>query len=607
MKPLTAFFLCSLTALALKAASASQGEGRATFLALAKANDGHIHDRLTKPPVDSAYFDARGDIGWTMAMAASYGCKDSSYYHDASLIPIMSALVAEMASHQLDDGLYDQGNLDSPPDTAFLATVACKAQALLEADSSAATQGVRDQLRRLILKAADGIASGGIHTPNHRWEVSACLAEANALYPSRKLSDRIEQWLAEGIDIDSDGMYAERSPHYTAAVVNPAILNLAVLLHRPSLLGPIRKNLETTLFLVEPNGDLETVASRRQDQSPAYIKKVWDYYIPYRYLAIADSNSRFSAMAEWIQKNEFSALTDEPAYMNSAFVAFLLMPELQRDLPAADPEPTPTTFSKLFPLAKLARQRNGAVTATIFGGNDRHTIDAYGSGLSTNPSFFKMRKGAVVLEAVRMTPGFFSTGFFYSDRLEQSGGVLRLGETRRVAYHLPLPREFRRPDGIYALTPDGRYYSKLDFPDRPSDFKELAMAVSVEQAGGGYDITFDVSGRSSVPVTIELTFRSGGTFTGVEPMTAPPSGPRGHGGEPSLRRQGPPKDSYTLKAGSGTYTVGTDHLTFGPGTYTQYPGHMESETLLGSDIMKIDGQKVYLTGRSPLHYTLALR
>ena len=44
----------------------------------------------------------------------------------------------------------------------------------------------------------------------------------------------LAEWLAEGIDQDADGQFAERSPAYTAKVVNPALLTLVEELHRPN-------------------------------------------------------------------------------------------------------------------------------------------------------------------------------------------------------------------------------------------------------------------------------------------------------------------------------------------------------------------------------------
>ena len=88
-----------------------------------------------------------------------------------------------------------------------------------------------------------------------------------------------------------------------------------------------------------------------------------------------------------------------------------------------------------------------------------------------------------------------------------------------VPYHLPLPQRYRRADGNYALGSEGRFYSKMDFPHRPKQYKVLETSITIRQVGdSGFDLAFDVDGPAT-SLTIELCFRSGGTLTGVVPAT----------------------------------------------------------------------------------------
>jgi hypothetical protein len=68
-------------------------------------------------------------------------------------------------------------------------------------------------------------------------------------------------------------------------------------------------------------------------------------------------------------------------------------------------------------------------------------------------------------------------------------------------------------------------------------------------------------------------------------------------------------DCYQLHEGLGSYTVGHDTITFGPGTGCVEPVHMdpgERYTFLRGNLTP-DGLRVYLTGRSPIRYRLVMR
>ena len=571
--------------------------------ALMAINDTQVEVALERPlaPRGSG-MENRTNGARLSALAASYTSMVSRFHHDARLLPALNSLVEVMQNNQLPDGLYDSGNLDSPPDSAFILETLCQAQRQLLEDASPSITALRERLRAVILKTAEGVRAGGIHTPNHRWHVCAALAHVHRLYPDPKWVARIDDWLGEGIDLDADGQYAERSPHYTAEVVNPALMTLALLLDRPALLEPVRRSLEAQLYLLEPDGELETVASRRQDQRAGAREFIWAHYIAYRLLALRDNNGVFAAVTRWIER-DFLANTMVTRSPNAPLAQWLDFSELARALPAS--KALPETYSHVFSQMALARVRRGSTTATIYGGSDASTGLGLGSGLATNPTFFKFRKGAAVLESVRMTPAFFSTGFFYSNGLHLAEGRYRLQQTVNVPYHLPLPAAYRNKQGDYKLSDDGRYFSKLDFEHRPKQFRTLRSTVEVVERHGGYDLEFAVDGPVGVLVTVELTFRRNGKLEGVAALP--------ESGDPRNNRSGAiasedRADSSSLTHGTGKFTAGADTIEFGPGTSAGAPGRMEGEDYTWiNGHLRTQGQRVYLTGVTPFRYTLTLR
>ncbi|WP_328329857.1 hypothetical protein OHA70_07205 [Kribbella sp. NBC_00382] len=569
--------LGALSAGALPAGSAAASGGTdETFLTLLTTrNEAQIPLVLDsyRNTADSVRTNARK----ARRLVSGYVWERSARHHDGALIEPLEFLVERLATLQHDDGTYDIGNLHSPPDSAFAVQDLCLIWALLDADDQAATEPSRVALGRIIRKAGPALAAGGVHTPNHRWEVSAALARVNHLFPDRRYVARIDDWLDEGIDATPDGIYSERSATYASEVTNPSLLTIAWLRHKPELIPFVRRNLAATLFLLEPNGEVDTIASRRQDQTR--VRDSWWYLTQFRELALHDQDGRFATVAKEIERSGAGELGD--------FLAEVLeRPDLAARLPAA--APAPADFVHEFPAQQLARIRRGSRTATLFGGTDFHDIPVIASGLSTNPTFFKFRTGAAILDSVRLSPQFFSTGHFRSDGLHRSGDrSFRLADEVKVPYHLPLTKRYRRSDGAYALTGEGRFYASMDFPHRPKQYRTLRTAVTVTEAGAGFDLTFDLSG-SEVPFAIELCFRPGGTLTGVEQLDA--------------------AGNYQLVDGTGAYTVGADRIEFGPGNgsarVTMDPG--ERYTQLNGSLTP-DGLRVYLTGRSPARYTLHLR
>jgi len=565
-------------------------------------------NNLQIPAVLSSYQQQIDSLASPRALAQSALRLVSAYvnprgqnFHSPALLGPLEVLLDALADRQNPSGLYDIGNLDSPPDTSFVISDLGLGYDLLGQDAEPATMAARENYAAIMRRSARSLAEGGVHTPNHRWEICKALAHLHHLWPSRLLISRINDWLGEGIDQDAEGEYSERSPNYASEVTNRSLVTIARLAHKPRLLDNVRRNLALTLYRLEANGEVETVQSRRQDQNG--IQDVWKYLMHFRELALKDRDRRFAAVAEQIIDRVVAA---PQSFATSGFSVgeflseALAYPELTAVLPR--PLEPVTRYEKFFRGSQLVRIRRDTTTASIFGGTDWHNrrLDPVGqsiaireiaSGLSTNPTFFKLRKGAAFLDSVRMSPRFFGTGHFRSHGVIAHQGGWRLSDQVEVPYHLPLPRRYRHRDGNYVLGSEGRFYAKMDFPHRPKQYLVLNTSITITQIGdSAFDLDFDVDGPAT-SLTIELCFRSGGSLTGVVPAS-------GDG-------------NFQLVDGEGAYTVGADTITFGPGNgggvrqpIAMDPG--EKYTYLGGSLIP-PGQRVYITGEVPFRYTLRLR
>ena len=545
-------------------------------------NDAKVKSLLDKGMLNSTIriSNFRPLAGAITVMTASISHSESVYYKSKVVAEQLNQLMDVMLKEQYPDGTLDAGgNRQSPPDTAFILEYICPAAAVLNLEKQKDLDGLRDKFKTFIVNAGEAMATGGVHTPNHRWVVSAALANINSLYPDAKYVRRIEQWLAEGIYIDADGHYLERSGVYSG-VIDKALITMAKLLNKPELLDIVQKNLTAYYYHTEPNGDLVTLDSRRQDQFMDI--NVSKYYLQYRYMAIHTGNPIFVYMAKLIE-NLPDFTTDT---LSGSLLFFMENRELQQPLPAvANVE---HNYEKFFALSNLARIRRDKTAITLFGGNDKPVMIV--SGRSSNPNFLAYRKGDAILKYMRLSTSFFRLGYFSADGMVKEENKYILKETKEGDYYQPLAEEFRKPDGDYALSPsqDGRFWNKMEFGSRTkSNVKTQITVIEVTENNGSLDIDFKVDGPPNVEVTIEMCFKEGSTITGAEKDV---------------------KGNYFLNSGLGQLAMGADTIQFGPGKVEHRSiNNLDSEEYTyHQGTLRTDGVHVYITGFTPFHHKMTI-
>lgn len=482
--------------------------------------------------------------------------------------------VRHLATRQSPGGTFVGGdNVLSPPDSAFTVNDVCDALELLAPHRATvpAAAALADDLDAIVHRATPALLTGGVHTPNHRWEIAAALARVHRLHPAAALLDRIDAWLAEGPDIDADGLWSERSPNYASAVSGPSFLVLAAVLDRPALLDPVRRSLDATLALLLPDDTVETVQSRRQDQSQPFgigpfAPLLW-------HVAVLDGRGDLAAVAARAAVAE----TWQPA---AVAARSMTDPLLGRPLPEPVAlAPAVHTFAD----ARLVHVREPDRSVVLFAGSDVPAQGHVRSGLANSPTFLRVVVGSVVLSDVRLSREFFGLGPFRPTALESLGdGRFRLTETVSAGYHQPLPASDRQPDGRYPLADEGRFSAAMAFGTRSVDTVVLSTTVDVAVTPDAVVLDVVTEG-AEVPWSLQLTFRTGGTLTGVE--TDAVTGER------------------VLAEGTGSYRVGSDVVTFGPGNGAG-PGQPAGYTpgqdyafLGGTDRPR--GEHVHVTGRAP--------
>jgi hypothetical protein len=470
---------------------------------------------------------------------ASLECPQSKFHGDRTLAQRIGLAAKFLQRSQSAEGFVDllSTNFNSPPDTGFLVHNVASAAAVANRYNDGEMVRV---LRPFLVKAADGLSVGGVHTPNHRWVVSAALAQVNSVFPNPAYVRRIDQWLAEGIDIDEDGQYTERSTVTYNTVVNRALVVMAAKLGRQELLEPVRANLQAMLYLLHPDGEVVTEVSRRQDQ---FVRGTMaGYWFSLLYLAIHDRDTRMAALAR------------NAGGERVTLSALLEYPELAGPLPEAGP--LPDDYEKLLPAIGLARIRRGSYDATVV--------------LSGNSRFLSLRGSGAVVQAVRFATSFFGKGQFDPQSGAKEGKGYSLRQSLEAPYYQPL-------DPPQRVTPAN--WSALRSHRKVSQVCRLEQTAFVEETHGGFAVRIESRGTPGVPLAVEISLREGGKLEGCRP--AP--------------RQA---DAWILEKDFATYRVNGGAIRFGPGAAP----HLQTQ-LRGTEA-KLPGTSVYITGYTPFTHTI---
>ena len=441
--------------------------------------------------------------GAAETFAASFVHPQSTFHHDGALLDRIRLAAGFLERSQSPQGNIDllTTNFNSPPDTGFVVHGVATAAAIGRRHGA---EEIARLLQPFLVRAGAGMAEGGIHTPNHRWVISSALAQVHELFPDARFVHRIDEWLAEGIDIDRDGQFTERSTLTYNAVTDRALLVMADKLKRPELLDPVRQNLRALMYLLHADGEVVTEISRRQDQ---YTRGGTNgYWFPLTYLAVKDQDRQLATLA---RRSEGGARLS----------ALLEYPDLSQPLPNG--APLPDNFEQSFPDAGIARIRRGPLSATlVLGGSSR---------------IFTLRYGDAVVEGVRVATSFFGKGQFIPETVERRGRVYVFRQSLEAPYYQPLPQT------ITAET-----WGPTRAQRRRTEVGHLEQSAEITEMTNGFQVRLRAEGTTGVPLSVEICLREGGSLQGCRALNATPG-------------------SYILQDGTGTYRAGANEIRFGPG------------------------------------------
>lgn len=502
------------------------------------------HDSVVSPGATS---------GLIQYLMTGYVSEESKYYKSKDILMRMEMAAEGLVNLQHEDGTIDllSTNFHSTPDLGFTIYPLVHAYQMMLQHKKLDFGTFPVTIKKYLLNAGKALSVGGIHTPNHRWVVSGALAWLYSFFPNETYRSRVDQWMAEKIDIDPDGQYHERSTSVYTPITNRSLLVMAQKMGYTELYDVIRKNLDMTFYFVRSTGEIATESSKRQDK---YVQSdMSKYYLAYNYLALQDKDARYAGMVKYIEETV-------PIEHLSYMLPHLLTDE-QLMQPLADGEPLPTNYHKYFKYSDMARIRRGDVDMSI---------------ITDNPIFLTYFKGEAALEAVRLSSAFFGKGQFSSQQMERvDENTYKLTSTIFGPYYQPLPKE--------KLPAEGEAWGQVSRTEREqSEVQKLMVTILVKEHNGKATVNVKVDGPKNLPVTLELGFRTGGELRNVIP------------------RQRIDQAFMAIPGEFAIYKYNEDEIRVGPGVI------QHNWTQLRGALPKLEADCLYFTNYAPCEFEFTL-
>ncbi|THF74302.1 hypothetical protein [Cohnella fermenti] len=346
-----------------------------------------------------------------------YAHPESPYYRNTDMLGTIRLQIRFLLRAQLPSGCISlhNCNIDSPPDTGFSVHFAALCVHILDRMNDGEAAELAQELRLYLQRTIPGLLAGGIHTPNHRWVLCGALALLYELFGDERLRARADSFLAEGLDINPDGEWTERSNAIYNAVCAIFLYQTARVFGYAHLYEPIARNLRMMQYMLHPRSIIATEYSSRQDRGEI-MKLNAGYYVAFSLMASQNADPLFHSFA---REALLSLHTGGEALLYRMF----LRKEMSAELPL---QPLPDRYEVF-----LNRERTAPVTGTI---PYRRTAFHAGSPLirfrrgelsvtvmAGQPEFLYLQYGQARLLGVRLALGWFGVAGTPFAAIKQTG------------------------------------------------------------------------------------------------------------------------------------------------------------------------------------------
>jgi hypothetical protein len=487
---------------------------------------------------------------------ACYLNADSRYHEDPAIVQGAALSLGYLERCQNPDGTFDftPANFRSPPDTAFIVHSLVAACDLLARSESTMLMRLRERLLGILGAAAGGMAGIGFHTPNHRWALAAALVSCQRLLGDTSYRVAADRLLAEGIDSNEYGEYAERSAGNYNHVNNEQMITLADAYTDPAYLSHAVRNLEMMQCYVEPDGAVFTGNSTRQDRGvTTYLDAYWyHYYLLGRRLGRDD----FLSIARRIMTEVVISGRPAPYCLDR-----LMLEGAPIDYGAAY-VPACVTYEKHHRDSGIVRIRRDRWSCTLLADTDR---------------FFHFRSGGLAA-SLRLCVTYFQMREFKTPVVDRANDTYRLCCLMKGWYYLPFDEH-----------PGTSDWWRMDHTKRrKTTGPDLSFTVTVTQlpAGDGVELATVVTGWERVPLRFEITLDPGAQVEGDGFVV-----------------EARPAGEILVKSGLVRVRSGLDAIALGP----FFAEHNEIRGIRGAEVHDHERFTAYATAFTPMTRSLIVR
>ena len=445
---------------------------------------------------DTGYADSRNSIIDGMTLLAAYVSPELPEHHgSADLLVRIRLLMGFMSRRQRANGTVMLGVSAAPgcAEVGFTLPGVCAVYARVRDGNLPARDELLAGLGQYLQRGAAACRTLRPHTANHRWTACAGpLACVDRLFPDPANRLRIDEFLADGFDLDADGLwFEERSPNYNL-VANWGMLYLADHLGMRVCLDAAYANFRTILRFIQPNGEADSTFSHRQDRGAA--QRPWGDYWLARRLAVEFNDGELATAADLL----LARLT--PDMM--VFIPLLLLatePRLRCDAVSRSSLPIRTELRCTG--EPIWRWRDDQVAATVVADRGGHfwdvTYGRWGAPQRSN-TVMSLHHGQAIIDGIKLTWGAGSGGF-RPERINyaEDGSML-------LTYR------------DYGQDHVAHYRPKESWDWTTLPYNQTAELRITRLANGGFRLDWRVDGELEVPINLQFLLRETGQLQSAD-------------------------------------------------------------------------------------------